>query len=291
MGSAYHTPVLLEEVIANLLTSLDGVYVDATIGGGGHAEAILMHLSASGRLFGFDRDEDAVRFAESRLRQFKSRTVVVRENFVNMRKILQEHGVTTIDGVLLDLGISSFQIEQPGKGFSFQHDESLDMRMDKRQNLTASTLLNTIEEKELGKILREYSEEYQARKIARLLVHEREKHSINTTGSLAVIVRKAARGRFVNKTLARVFQALRIAVNDELNNLQRVLHDVVEVLKSGGRVVVISYHSLEDRIVKNFFKTETKLRILTKKPIRPTANEVLINKRSRSAKMRVAERR
>lgn len=299
----FHVPVLLDEVIANLLTSLDGVYVDGTVGGGGHAEAILSRLSSASRLIGFDRDDDALRFAENRLQEFRPRVMLFRENFVNMRDILHENRIEAVNGVLFDLGLSSFQIDHPGKGFSFQRDEPLDMRMDRRQKLTAASLLRNVDEQALRKILSDYGEEFQAKRIARMIVSERRKHPIETTGSLVSVVRKVVRGRFVNKSLARVFQALRIAVNDELNNLKKALFNALEVLKPGGRLVVISYHSLEDRIVKEFFRAEAgtaargidgqrivQLRIITKKPVTPTDQEIALNNRARSAKLRVAER-
>jgi 16S rRNA (cytosine1402-N4)-methyltransferase len=237
------------------------------------------------------------------LQEFRPRVTLFQENFVNMREVLHENQIETVDGVLFDLGLSSFQIDHPGKGFSFQRDEPLDMRMDKRQKLSAASLLRDSDEQALSKILSEYGEEFQAKRIARMIVSERRKHPIETTGSLASVVRKVVRGRFVNKSLARVFQALRIAVNDELNNLRKALFNALEVLKPGGRLVVISYHSLEDRIVKEFFRAEAgtaardtygqhvvRVRILTKKPVTPTEQEIALNSRARSAKMRVAER-
>lgn len=301
-NQTYHTPVLLNEVIAHLLTSKDGVYVDATVGGGGHAEAILMCLSSSGRLICFDRDGDAVTFVENRLQHFKPRVTVIHDNFVNMKQVFHTHNIQKVDGIFFDLGLSSFQVDHPGKGFSFQRDEPLDMRMDKRQTLTAATLLAGIDEQTLGRILREYGEEYHARKIARAIVRERITHPIETTGQLASVVRRVVRGQFVNKSLARVFQALRIAVNDELNALKQALSDAIASLRSRGRIVVISYHSLEDRIVKGVFRTEAgvapggglnqsaRLLIVTKKPLTPSHEEIAVNKRARSAKMRVAER-
>lgn len=305
MISGYHTPVLVEKVIEYLVTKQDGVYVDGTIGGGGHADCILQRLSPNGKLIGFDADANAIEYTEERLKQFSNQLVLIQQNFVHMRETLNEIGIKTANGILLDLGISSFQIDQPGKGFSFQRDEPLDMRMDKRQDVNASTILRTVDEQELVQIFREYGEERHAKKIARAIIHVRSREPFETTKALASVVQRTVGGRFVKKSLARVFQALRIRVNDELNNLRVALRDIVDLIHVGGRVVVISYHSLEDRIVKEFFKAEAtgsissafheikrepRLRVLTKKPITPTESEIALNRRARSAKLRVAER-
>lgn len=308
MDFAYHTPVLVNEVVQYLVTKPDGVYVDATLGGGGHTEAILDRLSATGRVIGLDRDGDALAYAEQRLRKFVPRVVLVRENFALLRNVLDQRRIPGVDGILLDVGVSSFQIDQPGKGFSFQRDERLDMRMDTRQGFDAVAFLRTVDERELERVIREYGEERHAKRIARMIIRERISTPLTTTVQLATLVRRAAGGKFAQKSVARVFQALRIAVNGELQNLRNVLHDSVDVLNEGGRIVVITYHSLEDRIVKQFFKDEAgvfashtrmimapdkkqpRLRILTKKPITPSQSEIDANRRSRSAKMRVAEK-
>lgn len=308
MSNGYHTPVLPEKVLEYLITTTDGVYVDGTLGGGGHAERILKRLSSKGKLIGFDADEDAIEFAGKRLINYKRQVVLIHENFVHMKTVLQRYQFHAVDGVLLDLGVSSFQLEEAGKGFSFQHDERLDMRMDRRKSIDAARIIKTVGERELEDIFRNFGEERFARKIARAIVHERRSKPIETASSLTSLVKDVVGRGHIQKTLARVFQALRIAVNDELNNLQNALRDVLELVTVGGRIVVISYHSLEDRIVKDFFKSEAavhirsenklmpsaprvpRLRIVTKKPIQPSEAEISINRRARSAKLRAAER-
>lgn len=308
MGSSFHTPVLAAAVVQYLPTAPDGVYVDGTLGGGGHAEAILMRLSSRGQLIGFDRDEQALLFARARLAQFGDRVRYIHENCANLRPVLEKLGVEQIHGLLLDLGISSHQVDDAVRGFSFQRDAHLDMRMDAWQQLDGWTVVNTYDEQRLADMFWTYGEEKLSRRIARRIVDARQHRSIDTTGELASIVESAVGRRFLQKSLARVFQAIRIEVNDELENLRNVLRDALDVLVLGGRIVVISYHSLEDRIVKDFFRTEARsaapsgskylpdrprqarLAILTKKPITPGADEIAQNPRARSAKLRVAER-
>jgi len=240
MSNDYHTPVLLEGVLEYLITKPEGIYVDATIGGGGHAGGILGRLSPQGKLVGFDTDSDAIEYSKQRLSNYKQRVIVIRENFIRMKSSLQEHNLNNVNGVLFDLGISSFQIDKPDKGFSFRRDERLDMRMDKSQALDAERLVNTTDAKELETIFREYGEERFARRIAQAIVRERMRKPIETTGSLASLIEEVVGKKFTQKSLARIFQAMRIVVNDELNSLRRALRDAVELLTEGGRIVVIS---------------------------------------------------
>jgi 16S rRNA (cytosine1402-N4)-methyltransferase len=304
----YHIPVLRDEVITFLITKQEGIYVDGTLGGGGHAENILEKIYPLGTLVGIDADADAHGEAEKRLQRFSPKVVLVHDNNANIRSILQSLNISSIQGLLLDLGVSSFQIDEGSKGFSFRGDDALDMRMDRRQPFSASTVVNTYSVEELADIFWKYGEEKNSRKIARAIGDRRGIKKIETTGDLAGIVERRVPGQFLTKTLARIFQALRIEVNHELETLSRTLNESVDLLAGGGRIAVISYHSLEDRIVKSFFMEQSAafipsghklvpdmpaspaLRVLTKKPVVPSREEQLSNPRSRSAKMRVAER-
>ena len=306
--ASFHTPVLRDEVLAWLITSTAGVYVDATLGGGGHAESILQRLHPSGMLIGFDADPDAIQFASNRLSEFGGRAQLVHNNFRHIASSLERLGIQRVNGMLFDLGVSSYQFDEPTRGFSFRSDDLLDMRMDRSQALDARTVVNEYEEHDLSDVFWKYGEERASRSIARLLVKRRTESRIETTGELASVVRSVVGDRFLVKSLARIFQALRIEVNNELENLEIALREALSVLDDGGRIVVISYHSLEDRIVKDFFKHEaalfqpsghklvpdTKLnptlRILTKKPVEASEDETRLNPRARSAKLRAAER-
>ncbi|MDE3057700.1 MAG: 16S rRNA (cytosine(1402)-N(4))-methyltransferase RsmH [Bacteroidota bacterium] len=309
MSNDYHISVLREEAVDALVTTAHGVYVDGTLGGGGHAEAIATRIFPLGTLVGIDADADAIAEARQRLVSFESdRLILVHDNVSNIRTILRQHNIRHIHGFLLDLGVSSFQLNEKSKGFSFRTDDTLDMRMDRRQALDARTVVNTYSEEELTRVFQSYGEEKFSGRFARAVVEYRERKQIETTGELASIIENKAGGRFFVKALARIFQALRIEVNHELENLSRALRDTMEFLVSGSRIVAISYHSLEDRIVKNFFQQEAadkapsgsklvpdtlrvpRLRIVTKKPVIPTEEERVNNPRSRSAKMRVAEK-
>jgi 16S rRNA (cytosine1402-N4)-methyltransferase len=308
MTYVYHTPVLLAETLQFLNPQPAGIYVDATVGSGGHAEAILNLLSERGRLIGFDADRDAIEFAVNRLKHFGSRVTLVQENFRNIKSILRDLKVDSIDGLLLDLGVSSHQLDEAERGFSFRGDERLDMRMDRRQKLDAWTVINQYPEETLAEIFWKYGEERSSRRLAAMIVWHRVGKPIETTGALAEIVRKVVGTRFLAKTLARVFQAVRIEVNKELENLEIGLHDGVDLLRAGGRMTVLSYHSLEDRIVKTMLKEEAsgflpsksklspempkaaRLKVLTKKPVLPSREETLLNPRARSAKLRAAEK-
>ena len=305
---AYHIPVLRDDVLKFLVTEPQGVYVDGTLGGGGHASGIIERIFPNGTLIGIDADTDALKAAQETLQRFTSNLIFVHDNNANIRTILQSLNISTIQGLLLDLGVSSFQLDEPGKGFSFRADDVLDMRMDRRQSLDARAIINTYSAEQLADILWKFGEERNSRRIARDIVEHRGTKEIGTTSELAAIIGKRVYEPFLTKTLARVFQALRIEVNNELSSLARILSDATGFLASGGRVVVISYHSLEDRIVKNFFQEKSAthipsghklvpdepitplLRVLTKKPIVASRDEQVSNPRSRSAKMRVAEK-
>ena len=308
MPTDFHTPVLSGEVLHFLCNSPDGIYVDGTLGGGGHAENILMNTSSHSTLIGFDLDPEAVAFSTARLERFGARATVAAGSYANLRDRLREMDIERISGLLLDLGVSSRQIDRDERGFSFQRDGRLDMRMDTTQSLTAWDVVNSYGEQRLAELIRDYGEERSARRIARAVTRSRSRRPIDTTGELAGVIAAAAGDRMLTKTLARVFQAIRIEVNNELGNLRRALTDVVGMLQEGGRIVVISYHSLEDRLVKQFFRAEaarmeapaTKLLparprtplldILTPRPVVAGDEEVRANPRARSAKLRAAER-
>jgi 16S rRNA (cytosine1402-N4)-methyltransferase len=307
-ASSYHTPVLVEETLSYLITSRSGIYADATLGGGGHAEAILRRLEQKGKLIGFDADEDAVVFATNRLAGFRDRLIVRKSNFREFKKIVSEYALGGVDGVLFDLGVSSYQLDEPTKGFSFRFDGPLDMRMDRKQELSALQVINEYDEPLLSQILWKFGEERQARRIARAIVSARSTVPLKSGKDLVRIVEGLVGDRFLMKTLARVFQAIRIEVNGELDNLKVGLSSAIDMLNTGGRLVVISYHSLEDRIVKETMKAaaatsdtsiskflppatlKPSLRILTKKFVEPKESEVRINPRARSAKLRAAEK-
>ncbi|MDP1678229.1 MAG: 16S rRNA (cytosine(1402)-N(4))-methyltransferase RsmH [Bacteroidota bacterium] len=306
--SSYHIPVMLNETLEHLVTTTNGIYVDGTLGGGGHAEKICERLHTDGKLIGIDADTDAIQEARKRLQRFQSKIELVNENTAHIANILRSRNISTINGLLLDLGVSSFQLDEASKGFSFRGNERLDMRMDRRQSLDAHIVVNSYSEEELADVIFHYGEERLSRRIARRIVNQRAVAVIQTTGELASIVESVVGGKFKMKSLARVFQAIRIEVNDELHRLRTILNDSLQFIASGGRIVVISYHSLEDRIVKIFFnecaakfipsgnkfQPDTpripELMVITKKPLEATEVEQHNNPRSRSAKMRVAER-
>ncbi len=289
-----HVPVLLNEVIEYLnLKEENKIIVDCTIGEGGHAEKILENLGPAGILLGIDQDQDALVAARKRLASFGKRVILVWGNFTNLEKILREKGIGKVDGILFDLGVSSAQLSRKERGFSFLKEGPLDMRMDKAQKINASDLVNRTSYEDLQNIIYEFGEKRWAKRIARAIVREREKGPVTTTSQLAEIIERAVpyRGRIHPAT--RTFQALRIKVNRELENLKEALPQAVDSLKKKGRISIISYHSLEDRIVKNSFKEfacQGRLKILTKKPITPREEEIRTNPRSRSAKLRAGER-
>lgn len=306
--SSYHTPVLLEEALSFLIKSKRGLYVDATLGGGGYAEAVLQHLDSGGSVLGLDADEDAVVFAANRLTGYRNRFAARTCNFKEIKKAVLEHGGGGVEGIVFDLGVSSYQLDEPEKGFSFRSESPLDMRFDRKQVLRAREVVNEYDEPRLSRILWEFGEERNARRIARAIVLARASKTLESGKDLVQIVERVVGDRFLTKTLARVFQAIRIEVNSELENLRAGLADAIDMLNPGGRLVVISYHSLEDRIVKETMKlaaasSDTNLskflppttlqpclKILTKKFVGPKDVEVRLNPRARSAKLRAAEK-
>lgn len=303
----YHLPVLLNECISALNLKSGGMYVDGTLGGGGHTEAILKH-EAHCRVLALDADLDAIRFATERLKLFGERVTIRQSNFRQLRQVTDELKITAIDGLLLDLGVSSFQLDASPKGFSYRLDTPLNMQMNDYENFSAVDVINRYDEKKLADIFFQYGEEKNSRRIARKIAEVRQAKPIATTGELVSIISGSIPERFAKKTLSRIFQAIRIEVNNELENLKTILHDAAAMMNPGGRIAVIAYHSLEDRIVKDFFKTEAAnvimnenypelskgkiptLKIITKKPIIPSEKEMDINPRARSAKLRIAEK-
>ncbi len=292
-----HTPVLKEEVLQLLDPKENENFVDATCGTCGHTALILEKTSPHGKVLAIDKDPDQLIFCRSRLQGYLDRLILVNDDFVNLEKIVQEHNFKPIDGILMDLGLSSWHLEKSGRGFSFKKDEPLIMTYGPTKNLTAYKIVNTWPEKELKRILKEYGQEKFAGQIAKAIVQSRQKRPIETTGELVKIIEKAikpyskARKKIHPATLT--FQALRIAVNQELEHLRLALPQALKVLRSGGRLAVISFHSLEDRQVKIFFREAQKNKLanlLTKKPIRPTKEEIALNPRARSAKLRVLKK-
>ncbi|MBD0279153.1 MAG: 16S rRNA (cytosine(1402)-N(4))-methyltransferase RsmH [Flavisolibacter sp.] len=300
MGNAYHTPVLLQEVINHLAIKPDGVYVDCTFGGGGHSRAILERLGALGRLVVYDQDEDAKMNVPD-----DERLTFVPHNFRHLKRFLQLYGIKEVNGVLADLGVSSHQFDEGNRGFSTRFNAALDMRMDQREDKTAATILNTYSEQQLHKLFEQYGEVTNAKTLARVIVDTRKTYPIQTIENFKNAVQGIVKGN-PNKYFAQVFQALRIEVNDEIGALKELLQQLPGVLKPGGRAAIITFHSLEDRLVKVFFrdgtfetkednpfeisKVENPLRLVNKKPIEPSEEEVRRNPRSRSAKLRVAEK-
>jgi 16S rRNA (cytosine1402-N4)-methyltransferase len=293
MSALGHTPVLLEETIEALAVQAGGRYIDCTLDGGGHAAAILEHSLPGGQLLGIDADPEAIKLAQERLAAYSGSTMLVNQNFVDLRAICARHNFCPVHGILFDLGLSSAQLNGNGRGFSFRHDAPLDMRLNPDQPVTAADIVNTLPETKLAQLLKTYGEESRCYQIARYIVRQRP---IKTTFELAEAVEQATggrRGRIHPAT--RTFLALRIAVNQELEHLQSALEQAVALLGLGGRLVVISYHSLEDRIVKQFMHQEAgvekaRLKLVNKKVITPSPAEIQFNPRSRSAKLRAAER-
>jgi len=308
-----HIPVLKKEVLEFLDPKPNENFIDCTIGSGGHAAAILKKNGPQGKLLGIELDSEIYRVVKDKMAefpislnsaritgskatgsyfQFSNRTTLINDSYTNLKEIVESCKFGPVHGILFDLGMSSWHIDESGKGFSFMRDEPLDMRYNQEGELTAEEIINKWPEREIEKILREYGEERFSRRIAQKIAEERK--PIKTTLQLVDIIRKAVPKKFQHQQIhyaTRTFQALRIAVNDELNNLKKGLPQAVDILTRGGRLVVISFHSLEDRIVKNFFREKAKgetLKILTKKSIKPTEQEIKINPRSRSAKLRAA---
>lgn len=306
-----HTSVLLEETIENLRVKPEGVYVDGTLGGAGHALEVCRRLSAAGRLIGIDQDEDAIAAAEERLREYRDRVTILRSNYRCMVSELKKRGITAVDGILLDLGVSSHQLDEAERGFTYREDAPLDMRMDQRQELTAAGVVNTYSEERLYQVIRDYGEEKFAKNIAKRICRERAEKPILTTGELVEIIKASipAKMRVTGGHPAkRTFQAIRIEVNQELAVLEESLDGMIDFLREGGRLCVITFHSLEDRIVKNIFRRnehpcicppefpvcvcgrKPKGFVVTRKPVVPGEEELAANKRSKSAKLRAFER-
>ncbi len=304
----YHVPVLLAECLQALDLQDGKIYVDATFGGGGHSSAIL-ESGNDIKLFAFDQDPDSIKQSEVLKEKYPEQFVLIKENFANIRTGLALERIKKVDGILFDLGVSSHQINDPSRGFSFRGEGKLNMRMDQDSQLTAADVVNTYSFEELTRIFREYGEEKEAARIARSIILEREKEEIETTLQLSNIIENCIISHKSIKARARIFQALRIYINKEMEVLETALNDSVKILNPGGRIAVISYHSLEDRIVKNIFRYEAKscicppefplcvcekkatLQILSRKPIVPTTQEIENNPRARSAKLRVAQKR
>lgn len=307
-----HKSVLLEETIQGLRVKPDGIYVDGTLGGAGHALEVCRRLSARGRFIGIDQDQDAIIAASERLQEYGERTTIIRSNYCDMVSELKKIGIDEVDGILLDLGVSSYQLDNAQRGFTYREDVPLDMRMDQRQAKTARDIVNGYGEMELFRIIRDYGEDKFAKNIAKHIVIARQEKPVETTGELAEIIKRAipmklrATGGHPAK---RTFQAIRIELNQELDVLRDSLDSMIDILGDGGRLCIITFHSLEDRIVKNIFRTnenpctcpssfpvcvcgkESKGKVITRKPILPGGEELEQNSRSKSAKLRIFERR
>lgn len=307
LTNTYHVPVLLNEVIEGLNIQPGGIYVDCTFGGGGHSKAILAKLSNQGKLVAFDQDDDARKnlSALSEDKPGDDRILFVPQNFRHLQRFLRLHHITAVDGIMADLGVSSHQFDEAERGFSIRHNATMDMRMDQRQSLTAFDVANTYTEQRLHKLFEEYGEVTNAKTLAKTIVQVRSSASLKTIDGFKNALREIVKGN-PNKYFAQVFQALRIEVNDELGALKEMLQQVPSLLKPGGRVAIITFHSLEDRLVKNFFRRGSfaepeenpyintspvnELKVITKKPVLPGEKELKQNSRSRSAKLRVAEK-
>ena len=312
-GEFNHKPVLLNEVIEGLKIKCSGTYVDGTLGGGGHSSEILKKISTGGRLIGIDQDADAICAATKRLEAVNTEASfsIVKSNFENIKMACNECGVSEVDGILLDLGVSSFQLDNADRGFSYRFDAPLDMRMDRDAKLTAYDVVNGYSAEDLTRVIRDYGEERYAAAIARKIVETRGKAPVKTTFDLVNIIRKvipASAGKKEGHPAKRTFQAVRIEVNHELDVLKKAVEDSIDLLKPGGRLCIITFHSLEDRIVKQAFKTATnpctcpkdfpvcvcgkipRGRVVTGKPITPTKEEITENTRAESAKLRIYER-
>ncbi|MGI5931495.1 MAG: 16S rRNA (cytosine(1402)-N(4))-methyltransferase RsmH [Eubacterium sp.] len=307
-----HKSVLLEECMEWLLTDPDGIYVDGTLGGAGHSYEICRRISERGRLIGIDQDADAIRAATQRLEPFRDKVRIIRSNYHEMGEVLSREGIPAVDGILLDLGVSSYQLDEQSRGFTYRDEDApLDMRMDQRQSLTARDIVNGYSEAELCRIIREYGEERFARSIAKNIVQAREKEPIVTAGQLNAVIRRSipAKAReHGGHPAKRTYQAIRIELNHELEVLEESIDGMIQLLKPGGRLCIITFHSLEDRIVKqNFRRNENPCtcppdfpvcvcgkvsqgRVLTKKPILPGEEEMKANRRAKSAKLRVFEK-
>lgn len=307
----HHISVLLNETIDSLKIREGGIYVDCTLGGGGHTSEIVRRVGISGKVIGIDQDMEALEAARKRLTEFKDNIIFVHSNFYKLKEVIYQYNIGSVDGVLFDLGVSSYQLDEVSRGFSYMHDAPLDMRMNSTDITTAEDLVNELSEEELAKIIKDYGEEKWAARIARFIIEQRLKKRITTTGELVEIIKAAVPAgarREGPHPAKRTFQALRIAVNDELNRFAAALRDAVDIARPGGRVCVISFHSLEDRIAKEVFRDlagtcecppdfpvcrcnrKKEVEIITRKPIVPDEEEIINNPRARSAKLRVVEK-
>ena len=306
-----HKSIMLEEVIESLAIKPNGIYVDGTLGGAGHSSEIVKRLGEDGRLIGIDQDGEAIEAATKRLKPYKDKVTIVRSNYAQMKEVLRDLGIHKVEGILLDLGVSSYQLDNAERGFTYREDVPLDMRMDQRQTKTAKDIVNDYSEMELYHIIRNYGEDKFAKNIAKHIVQARQKAPIETTGQLIEVI-KAAIPKKVRATgghpAKKTFQAIRIELNKELEVLQNNLDDMIDLLNPGGRICIITFHSLEDRIVKTNFKRnenpctcpsdfpvcvcgkKSKGKVVTRKPILPSEEELEVNSRSKSAKLRVFER-
>lgn len=308
---SFHIPVMQREVVESLRCRPGGIYVDGTVGGGGHAGEILRHTAPDGLLIGIDVDDDALRESEEQLGPFGHRKILVKGNFADIGAILESLNIREVDGILLDLGVSAHQLKTARRGFSFSLDAPLDMRMDQSRGVSAYDIINTFPEKELAMIIKDFGEEIRAERIVKMISLRRKTSPLRTTAELADVIVKALPSPFKTRKIhpaTRTFQAIRIYVNNELLNLHNAVNRGVDVLRKSGRFSIISFHSLEDRIVKEGFRSwekacicppsfpvcachrKAKLKILTRKPITPAASEIEYNPRARSAKLRTAER-
>ena len=308
IGNDYHIPVLYYETLDNLVINPDGIYIDCTLGGGSHSEGILERLSDKGLLISIDQDTNAIEYSKKRLEKFGSKWKVFKGNFENIDTIAYMAGVDKVDGILMDIGVSSKQLDDPKRGFSYRYDVKLDMRMNTEQKISAYDVVNTYSEEQLSKIIFEYGEERHARKIAKLIVEERKSSPIEKTSDLIALIKRAYPERASKHPAKKTFQAIRIEVNRELEVLENAMSKAVELLKVGGRLAIITFHSLEDRIVKNKFKDLAtackcpkdipicvcggvkKFESITKKPIIPIDDELKNNNRAHSSKLRILER-
>lgn len=306
-----HKSVLLDETLDNLHIKENGIYVDGTLGGAGHAFAVCERLGLGGRFIGIDQDEAAIEASTKRLKEFEDKVTIVRSNYVNMKNVLHDLGIEKVDGILLDLGVSSYQLDTLERGFSYRENAPLDMRMDTRNDLTAKDIVNDYSEYDLYRIIRDYGEDKFAKNIAKHIVRVREEKTIETTDELTEAIKAAIPMKIRMNTghpAKKTFQAIRIELNKELEVLNNSLNDMIDLLDEDGRICIITFHSLEDRIVKNIFRNnenpctcppnfpvcvcgnKSKGKVITRKPIIPSEEEIINNKRSKSSKLRVFER-
>ena len=305
-----HEPVLLEETVSALVTDKSGIYIDCTIGFSGHSFAILQKINKRGKLFGIDYDPYALEYSKNRLSELDRTYELFLSNYTEFRSLIKTKNIKEVNGILFDLGISSYQVDSGYKGLSYRIDSQLDMRLDPNSNKSINEILNNLDDNELANLIYNNSEEKNSRKIAKSINIKYSNDALKTNLDLVEAIQMVTPKRFLNKTLSRVFQAFRIVINNEFENIFKSVVDAIEVLKPGGRLAVITFHSIEDRLIKNIFKSfargdksylqnigynltikcEKSIKILTKKPISPNRDEILANKRSRSAKLRIIEK-